>query len=177
MARLGSALVVAVFAMAACGTTTGSAGGTASSQPGTAATLAATSTTTPAASTTTTDEPAHVAAATYTGGACEYDGPSQFDLGSTVTFVVSNESDTSNVGFAVWDLPEDVTSEEIHDQGIFAFVAFGNFAAIAFAPTAIGEPEELTVTFETPGQWGLNCYDESGGAPGIDYVTLFTING
>ena len=42
--------------------------------------------------------------ATYTGGACDYDGPSEFDINSTVTFTVTNESDTTEAGFAIWDL-------------------------------------------------------------------------
>ena len=118
--------------------------------------------------------------ATYTGGACDYDGPSEFDMNTTVTFTVTNESDTTDVGFAIWDFPEGLTSEEILEQGIFAFVTFGNFASIAFSPTAIGESEDLTVFFDTPGQWGLNCYDESEGennGAGLDYVTMFTVNG
>ena len=39
--------------------------------------------------------------ATYTGGACDYDGPSEFDLNSTVTFTVVNGSDTTDMGFGV----------------------------------------------------------------------------
>ena len=38
------------------------------------------------ASCSTSSEPT----ATYTGGACDYDGPSEFDLESTVTFTVTN---------------------------------------------------------------------------------------
>ena len=118
--------------------------------------------------------------ATYTGGACDYDGPSEFDLNSTVTFTVTNESDTTQVGFAVWDFPEGLTPEELLEQGIFEFVTFGNAEVFASSPTAIGTSEELTVTFDTPGQWGLNCYDESGGehaGAGLDYATMFTVNG
>ena len=53
------------------------------------------------ASCSTSSEPT----ATYTGDACDYDGPSQFDLDSTVTFTVTNESDTTHVGFAVGSFP------------------------------------------------------------------------
>ena len=117
--------------------------------------------------------------ATYTGGACDYDGPSEFDINTTVTFAVTNESDTTDVGFVVLDFPEDVTSEEILEQGIVEFVTFGEFASAVRAPTAIGESEDLSVFFDTPGQWGLNCYDKSGGehnGDGLDYVTMFTVN-
>jgi hypothetical protein len=116
--------------------------------------------------------------ATYTGGACDYDIPSEFDLNSTVTFTVTNESDTPVVGFAILEFPEGTTPEEIHDEGIFEFVTKGNIAANAGKPTAVGTSKELTVTFDTPGQWGLNCYDESGGehgGAGLDYVRMFTV--
>jgi len=117
-------------------------------------------------------------AATYIGGACDYDGPSEFDLDSTVTFTVENESDTAEVGFSILDFPEDLASEEILELGIFACVPFGTAEAFTGNPTAIGAPEDLTVTFDTPGQWGLTCYDESGnehGGAGLDYVTMFTV--
>ena len=40
--------------------------------------------------------------ATYNGDDCDYDGPSEFELDSTVTFTVINESDTTDVGFSIW---------------------------------------------------------------------------
>ena len=51
-----------------------------------------------------------------------YDGPSDFDVGSTVTFTVTNESETPDVGFAVFKVPDGVTAEEIFEQGIFNVV-------------------------------------------------------
>jgi hypothetical protein len=116
--------------------------------------------------------------ATYTGGGCDYDIPSEFDLNSTVTFTVTNESDTPLVGFAIWLFPEGTTPEEIHDGGIFEFVSKDNIGALAKRPTAVGTSRQLTATFRTPGQWGLNCYDESGGehgGEGLDYVRMFTV--
>ena len=118
--------------------------------------------------------------ATYTGGACDYDVPSEFDVNSTITFTVTNGSDTTQVGFAVWQFPDGVTPEEILEQGIFEFVTFGNAESFVSAPTAIGESQDLPVFVDTPGQWGLNCYDLSGGendGAGLDYVTMFTVNG
>ncbi len=128
------------------------------------------------ASCSTSSEPT----ATYTGGACDYDGPSEFDLNSTVTFTVTNESETTEVGFTVWKFPDGVTPEEILEQGIFESVTSGNAERIIRPPTAIGEPETMRVFFDSPGQWGINCYDTSGGdsqAAGNDYVTMFTVNG
>ena len=116
--------------------------------------------------------------ATYTGDACSYDGPSNFDLNTTVTFTVTNESDHTDVGFGIWKFPSGVTSEEISSEGIFQAAGPGDdFAAVSSSPTPIGEPEALSVLFDTPGQWGINCFvfadDRS---PGQDYTTMFTVN-
>jgi hypothetical protein len=73
-----------------------------------------------------------------------------------------------------------VTPEEILEQGIFEFVTSGNAEGIVRAPTVIGESQGLRVFFDTQGQWGLNCYDASGGehgGDGLDYVTMFTVKG
>jgi hypothetical protein len=116
--------------------------------------------------------------ATYTGGACEYDIPSEFGLNSTVTFTVTNESDTPLVGFAVRPFPEGTTPEEVLDEGVFEFVSKENFGAFLKSPSAVGTSRQLTVTFDEPGQWGLNCFDESGGdhgGEGLDYVKMFTV--
>ena len=118
--------------------------------------------------------------ATYTGGgACDYDGPSEFALNSQPTFTVINESETTEVGFSLWKFPEGVTPEEILEQGIFEFVTLGNSPSYIAPPTAIGEPRTLRVFFDSPGQWGINCFDQSGGDDdGSDnYVTMFTVNG
>jgi hypothetical protein len=116
--------------------------------------------------------------ATYTGDECDYDGPSNFDLNTNVTFTVTNESDHTDVGFGIWKFPSGVTSEEIFSEGIFQAVGPGDdFAAVSRSPTPIGEPEALGVFFDTPGQWGINCFvfadDRS---PGQDHTTMFTVN-
>ena len=117
--------------------------------------------------------------ATYTGGACDYDGPSEFALNTMVTFTVINESETTEVGFSLWKFPEGVTPDEILEQGIFEFVTQGNSPSYIAPPTAIGEPRTLRVFFDSPGQWGINCFDQSGrDDDGSDnYVTMFTVNG
>ncbi len=130
------------------------------------------------ASCSTSSEPT----ATYTGDDCDYDGPSEFDVNSTVTFTVTNESDTTDVGFSVLKFPEGTTAEEIFDEGIFNILADFDNALIDFrsAPTVIGEEYDLTVTFTETGQHGINCFDLSAGGVDeteADYVTMFTVNG
>jgi hypothetical protein len=116
--------------------------------------------------------------ATYTGGACDYDGPSEFALNTQPTFTVINESETTEVGFSLWKFPEGVTPEEILEQGIFEFVTPFNSPSFILPPTAIGEPGTLRAFLDSPGQWGISCFDQSGGENVSDnYVTMFTVNG
>jgi hypothetical protein len=47
------------------------------------------------------------------------------------------------------------------------------------APCAIA-PTTARVFFDSPGQWGIICYDKSGGendGAGLDYATMFAVNG
>jgi len=120
--------------------------------------------------------------ATYIGGACDYDGPSEFDLNSTVTFTVTNESDTTDMGFSVWSVPEGTTADEILEDGIFTVVGGGppadpekGFYTALFRPTAIGTSLGLRVFLDTPGQHALNCFDASTG--GGNHAIMFTVNG
>jgi hypothetical protein len=114
---------------------------------------------------------------TYHGGSCTYDGPSEFDLNSTVTFVVVNESDTTDVGFSVWKFPEGVTSEEVLEKGPFAVQPRDDaMLAAVYIPTIIGTAFELSVTFEEEGQHGIDCFDISDPEQdGLSFVTMFTV--
>lgn len=115
--------------------------------------------------------------ATFTGAACHYDGPSEFDLDSTVTFSVTNETDTTSIGFAVLKFPEGSTAEDVSNEGIFN-VATDDALLEPYvpSPTVIDTEYEMTVTFSEVGQHGINCFDFAGaGLPGWDYVTMFTV--
>jgi hypothetical protein len=115
--------------------------------------------------------------ATYTGAACHYDGPSEFDMNSTVTFSVTNETDTTSIGFAVLKFPEGSTAEDVSNEGIFSVVAGdARLEPYVPSPTVIDREYEMTVTFNEVGQHGINCFDFAGaGLPGWDYVTMFTV--
>jgi hypothetical protein len=133
------------------------------------------------ASCSTTSDPT----ATYTGSACDYDGPSEFDLDSTVTFTVINESDTTNMGFGVWSVPEGTTADEIAEEGLFELLGISDvddwpgFYTALFAPTPIdgtdarGGPLTMKVFLDTPGQHALNCFDA---AADLDYPIMFTVS-
>jgi hypothetical protein len=120
--------------------------------------------------------------ATYHGGSCTYDGPSEFDGTSTVTFVVVNDSDTTEVGFSVWKIPEGVTSEEVLEKGILSSQPQGTqfqdepWLGIVSPPTIIGTAFEFSVTFEEEGQHGIVCFDLSTETEsGADHVTMFNV--
>ena len=119
--------------------------------------------------------------ATYDGSGCSYEGPTEFDLDSAVTFTFINESDTTNMGFGVWSVPEETTADDILEEGIFVVVGGGppvdpekGFYAALFAPTAIDSTGTLRVTLDKPGQHALNCYD--GSTDGGDHAIMFTVS-
>jgi hypothetical protein len=119
--------------------------------------------------------------ATFTGAACNYDGPSEFDLNSTVTFTFTNESANLSVGFSVLKFPEGSTADEVFNKGM-ANVVPSDDAFLGFVPDpTLNDTEyDLTVTFVETGQHGVNCFDQS--VPGVDptgadYATMFTVNG
>jgi hypothetical protein len=119
--------------------------------------------------------------ATFTGSACDYSGPSEFDVGSEVAFVYTNESETTSTGFAVWKFPEGLTSEQIFDQGIFNATnttpGSAPWIGRVSAPTVIGTEYEFVVTFTETGQHGMVCFVFPGPETGSDWVTMFTVNG
>ncbi len=127
------------------------------------------------ASCSTTSDPT----ATFTGGACDYDGPTEFDLDSTVAFTVINDSDTTNMGFGVWSVPEGTTADEIIEEGLFDLLGITNvddwpgFYTALFSPTAIGSTGTMTVILDTPGQHALNCFDATAD---LDYPIMFTVS-
>jgi hypothetical protein len=101
-------------------------------------------------------------------------------LDSTVTFTFINESDTTNMGFGIWSLPEGTTADEILEEGLFELLGITDvddwpgFYAALFSPTAIDSTGILTVTLDKPGQHALNCFDstESGG----NHAIMFTVS-
>ena len=113
--------------------------------------------------------------ATYTGSACDYDGPSEFDVNSTVTFTVTNESDERDIGFSVLKIPEGTTAEEIFKEGIFNVVTGDPIIEVVFAPTVVDTEYDLTVTFNETGQHGINCFNLAGAETEADFITMFTV--
>ena len=112
--------------------------------------------------------------ATFTGSACDYSGPSEFDVNTTVVFEVKNDSDVTNVGFVVAKFPEGTTSEEIFEQGIFNIFQPDPVAGVD-PPMEVGTSSSFSVTFVETGQHGINCYVWPGPETETDYVTMFTV--
>ena len=100
--------------------------------------------------------------ATFTGSACEYSGPSEFDVNTTVAFRFTNDSDVTNMGFAVMNL--EVDDEDAALDG-------------TNPPTPIGTMRVFRVTFVETGRHGVVCYVLPG--PGETetqrYITEFNV--
>ena len=100
--------------------------------------------------------------ATFTGSACEYSGPSEFDVNTTVAFRFTNDSDVTNMGFAVMNL--EVDDEDAALDG-------------TNPPTPVGTIRVFRVTFVETGRHGVVCYVLSG--PGETetqrYITEFNV--
>jgi len=116
--------------------------------------------------------------ATYTGGACTYDGPSEFDVNSEVIFTFIDETESEDdVGFVLWLVQEGTTTEMIYDDGI------NNVGAKPIpwlSETQVSASEsQVTARFAQPGLYALNCWDKAGGEHdgwGLSYSTLVTAN-
>ena len=115
---------------------------------------------------------------TFDGSGCTYEGPTEFDLNSEVKFTFVNASETTEVGFAVWAVPDGTTTEDIQNDGI------QNVGAVAsrdryveMGPIAPGVERPLTVILDKTGLHALNCVDRTTEAEGIDYATLITVSG
>jgi uncharacterized cupredoxin-like copper-binding protein len=98
----------------------------------------------------------------FTGSTCDYSGPSEFDVNTTVIFKFTNDSDETNVGFAVMNL--DVGDNED------AAVEGTN------PPTAVGTSRSFSVTFVETGQYGVACYLPGAGESETQrYITEFNV--
>jgi ABC-type transport system substrate-binding protein len=100
--------------------------------------------------------------ATFTGSACEYSGPSEFDVNTTWFFKFTNDSDVTNMGFAVMNL--EVDDEDAALDG-------------TSPPTPVGASRLFSVTFVETGRHGVACYVLPG--PGETetqrYITEFNV--
>lgn len=120
----------------------------------------------------------------YDGSGCSYDGPTEFDLNSEVTFTFINESDDTGVGFVVWTVPDGTTAEEIEEKGIFEATGTqqGNtdpyeFWEAKFPPTQLDTEYQVTVTLDREGLYSVNCFVETGASVNTHYATIITVSG
>jgi hypothetical protein len=121
---------------------------------------------------------------TYDGDECSYDGPTEFDLNSEVTFTFINESDTTGVGFVVWTVPDGTTAADINEKGIFEATGtqLGNtapyeFWEAKFPPTQLDTEYQVTVTLDRAGLYSVNCFVETGAEVNTHYATIITVSG
>jgi hypothetical protein len=120
----------------------------------------------------------------YDGNGCTYDGATEFDLDSEVTFTFINESDDTGVGFVVWEVPDGTTAEEINEKGIFEATGTqqGNTAPYEvweakFPPTELDTEYQVTVLLDRDGLYSVNCFVETGAPVNTHYATIITVSG
>ena len=176
-------MTVMILIIAACSSSEDDAStGTTAPTPVTTTTTAAIEAPTTTTPSTTQEAPTATseATATYTGGACTHDGPSEIDLNSEVTFTLIDETESDSVGLGLWAVPAGTTTEQIHDDGIFSLESGGGENVEWSSETQVSDFEwQFTVTFSESGLHAVNCYDTSGGehgGAGLDYPKLITVN-
>ena len=120
----------------------------------------------------------------YDGSGCAYDGPTEFDLNSEVTFTFINESDDTGVGFVVWTVPDGTTAAEINENGIFEATGTqqGNTAPYTFweakfPPTQLDTEYQVTVILDREGLYSVNCFVQTGPPFNTHYATIITVSG
>ena len=113
------------------------------------------------------------AVTTYDGSTCVYEGPSSFDLDLTVNFGFVNNSDTTDMGFSVWKVPEGGTADDILGGTFEPGEGQVGFIMALDPPTIRGGTTLLTVNLDAPGQYVLVCSDYS---TEMDYANTVTVS-
>jgi hypothetical protein len=118
----------------------------------------------------------------YDGNGCTYDGATEFDLNSEVTFTFINESDDTGVGFVVWTVPAGTTAAEINEKGIFEATGMAQgdtapyeFWEAKFPPTQLDTEYQVTVTLDREGLYSVNCFVETGAPVNTHHATIITV--
>jgi hypothetical protein len=131
------------------------------------------------ASCSTSSEPTK----TYDGSECTYEGATEFDLDSEVTFTFINESEDTGVGFVVWTVPDGTTAAEINENGIFWATGTEEgstdpyeFFEAKFPPTQLDTEYQVTVTLDREGLYAVNCFVETGATVNTHYATIITVS-
>jgi len=97
--------------------------------------------------------------AQFTGDGCVYSGPTEFEVGDEFEITVSDVTEErTDVGFAVWMVPDGTSVDEVREQGIF--VVTGSKARRSLPPKVTEEGTErvLSHTLDAAGTWLVNCY-------------------
>ena len=110
---------------------------------------------------------------TYDGSTCVYEGPLEFDLNSTVNFGFVNNSETTDMGFSVWKVPEGGTANDILGSTFEPGEGQVGFMGAINPPTVRGGTQIKTVALGGPGQYVLVCSDYS---TEIDYANTVTVS-
>lgn len=112
---------------------------------------------------------------TFDGVACTYEGPTEFDLGSEVTFTFVNETDIENMIYAVVHVPDGTTVQQIYDDGVFVAGTNRDRDAKAYDRDVAAHSEaQITAVLDATGLYALNCVDTDRDT-GHDYASLISV--
>jgi hypothetical protein len=123
------------------------------------------------------DDDNNEATAEFTGDGCVYSGPTEFEVGDEFEIKVSDVTEERmDVGFAVWQVPDGTTVEEVHEEGIFEVVERGDAETFVFSEvTEEGTERVLATTLDVAGTWLINCFVFSGASEGDYPATTFEV--
>ncbi len=189
--RLRTVLLMTAMVVSACGgrdttatpSTTESVMTSLAAQPTT--TTLGTTTTQVQASSSTTAAPIVGGVATRHESGCSYEGRTDFDVNSEVTFTFVNDTEDWNKGFSVLKVPEGITVEEINEMRRALYLPGFEEEDRPYSPylpsgqgRGPGSLSDLSVVLNRPGLHALICFeffDEDD--LGQDYAaSLFTVN-
>jgi hypothetical protein len=125
-----------------------------------------------------TTAPTGEATTTFDGGACIYDGPAEFELGTEVTYTFVNTSNGVSAGYGVWVLPDGTTLDDLENNGIHGVGTNPRTDLRGLlGASSPGIDKELTVTLDTPGTWVVNCFHPvPGGADDFPAATFVVVS-
>ena len=109
----------------------------------------------------------------FDGTTCRYAGPTEFPVGSEVTFTFINESDVKDMFYVIWKMPDGTTAHQIYETGLRVPGTNQGRDALASSDFPASSDEvQLTATLDRAGLYALACVETA--PDGHDHASLVT---